>query len=264
MIKYIFYTVIPVLLFMSCTYNSLDEDPLVDCAGSTLDFTVISTDATCGQTDGNVEVIASGGETPYLYLLDNGASQTAAIFNDLASGNYLVTVLDNTTCSITKEIIIANKGGFQATASVTSSGCEESNGTITVLASDGVEPYLYKLNSGSGQSTGLFTSLSSGAYEVIVTDDTGCSFSIIKSILSGISYDSSVKPIIMNNCAVSGCHDGSTAQTNFSIFSNVKSSASAIKSRTQNKSMPKGANRTISQAEIDAIACWVDDGALDN
>lgn len=264
MIKYIFHIVISLMLFMGCTYNSLDKAPVADCAGSTLDFTFTSTDATCGQADGSLEVFASGGEPPYLYLLDNGASQSSTIFNNLTSGNYLVTVMDNTTCSITKEIIIVNKGGFQATASVTASGCEAANGTITALASGGVEPYIYNINNGPDQTMGLFTNLSGGSFEVIVTDDTGCSFSIIKTVPTGISYNDSVSPIIMNNCAVSGCHDGSNGQINFTIFTNVQHNSTSIKTRTQNKSMPKGNNRTLTQTEIDAIACWVDDGALDN
>jgi len=35
-----------------------------------------------------------------------------------------------------------------------------------------------------------------------------------------------------------------------------------MKARTQSRNMPK--EGTLTQAEIDAIGCWVDDGALNN
>ena len=49
----------------------------------------------------------------------------------------------------------------------------------------------------------------------------------------------------------------------FTVFSNIQSSASQIKSLTQSGAMPKNGSK-LSQTQLDAIACWVDDGALNN
>ncbi|MCX8489943.1 MAG: 2-polyprenyl-6-methoxyphenol hydroxylase, partial [Cyclobacteriaceae bacterium] len=73
---------------------------------------------------------------------------------------------------------------------------------------------------------------------------------------------SQIKPIIDTNCAISGCHVSGGIRTDLSQLSVIQSSASSIKTRTGNKSMPIG--RTLTQAQIDQIACWVDDGALNN
>lgn len=68
-------------------------------------------------------------------------------------------------------------------------------------------------------------------------------------------------PIIQKDCAISGCHNGSQSprlETNQEVIAN----AARIKSETQAGSMPR--NRTLSDQEIELIACWVDDGALNN
>jgi hypothetical protein len=66
-----------------------------------------------------------------------------------------------------------------------------------------------------------------------------------------------------NSCAISGCHDGSVSSLpNFSNLSVIQANASMIKSRTQSGNMPK--TGSLTQNQIDLIACWVDDGALDN
>lgn len=257
---------IPIVLLaavcMACTFNSLDEQPMLDCSTSTLDFTATTTDATCSQSDGSIVIAVTAGMPPYFYLIDDGQAQSSALFENLSSGIYEITVIDSLTCSITKEIAVASTGGFQAIADVTLSGCNATNGTITVLATNGTKPYAYKLNNGTEQSASLFSNLGAGEYDITVTDALGCDFSIVKSISTGISYDASVKPIIMNNCAISGCHNGTNNLPDFSVFSNVQSRASSIKTRTQSGNMPK--NGSITQAEKDAIACWVDDGAEDN
>ncbi len=256
------YLVIGGLVFLSsCASNSLDEDP-IDCSITTLSLISTVSDADCGSTNGVILLEVSGGVPPYKYQLDDGTAQTENEFNNLMAGSYTIVISDKNNCSITNSVSVAVTGGFQATATVTNSGCKTSNGSISIQASSGVEPYQYKLLGGTQQSNPVFGGLSSGEYEVIITDASGCEFSILKKVNTGISYNSSIKSIIANSCATTNCHDGSTSQTNFTNFSNVQSNASSIKSRTQSGSMPK--DGSLTQAQKDAIACWVDDGAKDN
>ncbi len=250
------------IIFTACTSNKIDDVPNVDCSVSTLDFTATLTDADCGSNNGKIEIKGAGGETPYKYLIDNGALQSSAIFENLAPGNYKVTITDNVACSTTKDVSVASTSGFSATGSVAASGCKTTNGTFTAAPNGGIEPYAYSLNGGTSQSDATFSNLGAGEYEILITDATGCDFSIVKMIPTGISYNTSVKSIIANSCATTGCHDGSSSQTNFTIFSNVQGKAADIKSRTQSGNMPK--DGSLTQAEKDAIACWVEDGALDN
>ena len=78
-----------------------------------------------------------------------------------------------------------------------------------------------------------------------------------------ITYTQDVEPIIQANCTVSGCHVPGTGLPNYQDFSTVQALAQEIKSRTGSGEMPKG-DRTLSMDEINAIACWVDDGAPEN
>ena len=64
------------------------------------------------------------------------------------------------------------------------------------------------------------------------------------------------------NCAISGCHNGVSRSNNFSEYASAKSFAKTIKSKTQDRSMPF--DGSLTQNQIDLIACWVNDGALQN
>ncbi|MCF6361249.1 MAG: SprB repeat-containing protein, partial [Cyclobacteriaceae bacterium] len=118
--------------FVSCTPNKIDEPSFVDCSISTLDFVTTTTDADCGQSNGGIVITASGGEPPYVYAINNPAMLTTSTIDNLVAGNYTIIITDNAKCSISKDVLIASKGGFQATASLTPSGCKTANGTITV------------------------------------------------------------------------------------------------------------------------------------
>jgi hypothetical protein len=54
------------------------------------------------------------------------------------------------------------------------SSCEISDGQINVFAQGGKEPYVFRLNDGSGQPGTSFPNLSSGIYTVTVRDKNGC------------------------------------------------------------------------------------------
>jgi len=52
----------------------------------------------CGEANGSLSVIASGGQGPYSYNWDNG--NTGANNTEIDAGNYSVTVTDNSGCSV--------------------------------------------------------------------------------------------------------------------------------------------------------------------
>lgn len=79
---------------------------------------------------------------------------------------------------------------------------------------------------------------------------------------TGTSWAVDIKPIMEKNCAITGCHNGVSRSNDFREFTSAKSHAKSIKSKTQDRSMPF--DGALTQNEIDLIACWVDDGALQN
>jgi hypothetical protein len=148
--------------------------------------------------------------------------------------------------------------------------CLTDNGSITINASGGVEPYMYKFGTSAFGSTNSFTGLKNGTYSIVVKDATDCPQTINAVVPrgdTGISFETDIKPILQTNCIKSGCHNGDNgADRNWSIFSNVQEKAQGIKTRTGNGTMPQDQVSTggLPQNERDLIACWVDDGAKEN
>ena len=81
-----------------------------------------------------------------------------------------------------------------------------------------------------------------------------------------ISYGQVIEPILMFNCAIPSCHDGSNPLLpDWTVFSNVQAAAPQIKERTGNRTMPpSNSGKILSARQVDDIACWVDSGALNN
>ena len=207
-------------------------------------------------------VIASTGEPPYSYRIGEGVTQETAKFENLAAGEYKVKVIDNLGCLVEKIALVANNNGLTVSATSTNSNCTSTNGSIKVSASNGVEPYQYQLDNDPPQASPDFA-VSPGIYVILITDNNGCEFVLSQLVKSNTSFTTNIQPIIANSCAVNGCHDGSNSSLpNFSSLSVVQANASMIKSRTQSGNMPK--TGSLTQNQIDLIACWVDDGALDN
>ena len=236
-------------------------DPVFDCAMSDLSSaeTVIGT--ACGTANGSVTLDISGGLAPYTISL-NGVMQTGTTINGLEAGIYDIVIEDARECTLNKQFSINNLNGVNASVALIEAGCGTNLGQIEVIASEGVAPYSYTLDMGADQSENIFEQLPAGQYQVTVKDANGCEFNLDALLTSGISYKDQVGPIIMNSCSVLGCHDGSSAQTDFRTLANIQSVSAGIKSRTQSGNMPK--TGSLTQEEIDLIACWVDDGALDN
>jgi len=158
-------------------------------------------------------------------------------------------------------------GTLDATAATTAdTECLTNNGTITVTATGGTPPYRFQFGTGAINTQSVYSNLKFGYYTITVRDTTGCLVFVNAWVHRGdtqISYNGVIKDIIGTNCATSGCHNGDNGPTiNWLQLSNVQRDALNIKTRTANHTMPPVGSLT--QDEIDKIACWVDDGAKAN
>ncbi len=63
--------------------------------------------ASCGQADGSLTLFTEEGVPPLTYSLNEGASQTASLFPDLARGRYEVIVRDGAGCEIRDSVEVA-------------------------------------------------------------------------------------------------------------------------------------------------------------
>lgn len=255
-------TLIAFALLWSCTSETLEEP--VDCTtdGPQISLDAI-TDATCGNADGSAQLSAIGGEGNYTFSTEGFTDEDTGIIASLPAGNYTFLVTDGNGCTDEIAGTVGNKDGVNITQITTvDAGCNGTAGQITVEATSGQMPYMYKLDAQDYQSNNSFTGLTNRVYEVMVKDADGCEFSESTTVKSGISYQNSVAPIIAGNCSVTGCHNG-TQFPDLRTYDVVAANAANIKSRTQNKSMPAGGG-SLTQSQIDQIACWVNDGAPNN
>jgi len=254
--------VIHILFFLTgCVYHSLPDEELCDMKPVLL--TVVSVEhADCGLQNGSFQVVASGGTEKFLYRVGNGLFRSTPTFSNLGAGSYEVAASDENNCADVIQVVIQNKNGLLLTVTTGNSGCEKSTGSITAMASNGVEPYEFSLDGGTFQPDSTFTSLSQGQYTLRAKDATGCETSQTVTVFAGTSFENEISPIISGNCAVNGCHNG-TQFPDLRTFTSIRANALRIKEQTQSRNMPQG-GRTLSQAQIDAIGCWVDDGAPNN
>ena len=85
------------------------------------------------------------------------------------------------------------------------------------------------------------------------------------SCAPNISLVQDIQPIITTRCAVPGCHISGAQPPNFSQTSVILNRAASIRTRTKNRTMPPPASGiTLTEAEIQMIDCWVQQGANEN
>lgn len=260
-------SLIVLLIFIcGCEYERIAA-PESDCDIEPFEVVIESVQNTsCAESSGEIVVMVNG-DGSFQYQINEGGFNENNVFSGLSAGTYTIEAKAvNTDCiSEAVEVKIENEDGLQLSLiEKNNSECGENTGSIIVEQEGGIEPIEYIINDDIVQSNPEFTGLENGDYTILARDANGCEAEISDiEIKTNISFSNNVKPIIANNCAVSGCHNGSQSP-NLSMDENIIQNASRIKSRTGNGTMPPAGRPDLTDAQIQTIACWVDDGALDN
>lgn len=220
----------------------------------------------CNASTGGLLIEASGGNGSLTYSLDGHNFQAENSFSQLAEGNYTITVRDEQNCQVQQDTVVETGSDIVlAISSINGSGCGTEEGTVKLQAQGGDGSYTYSMDGTDFREEDEFTGLAAGEHTFYVKDGRGCELSESYELKTGISFNSSIKEIIETNCAVSGCHIAGTGRADFTQFSAIQNNAETIKSHTQNGVMPpEGSGMTLTDNQIQAIACWVEDGAPQN
>ncbi len=136
-------------------------------------------ETTAGANDGTATTNVSGGTgSGYTFSWSNQAT-TSAVTN-LAPGNYSVTVTDQNGC--TNEVDFVIQAGqpdcsqLSLVLAPVATRCIDSNdGSVNAIPTGGMGTYQY--NWSNGMSTQDINNLSSGTYQLTITDQLGCSLS---------------------------------------------------------------------------------------
>lgn len=248
------------IVLTNCSNNT--EEAVIDCSLSDLTVSIVESTSPDCLAAGGITLQGEGGTAPYRYSLDGLNFQNDGTFSNLSAGDFEVFVEDADGCVRSLTITLeAGNSGIAINVIITESQCLDNTGSIEVNASGGNGIFTYSIDNGPNQAESSFSNLGVGSYVVKVIDGDGCESQREVQVKANTSLTNSIMPIIMNNCAITGCHNG-TQSPNLTARQAVISNAGRIKSETQARTMPR--NGSLSQNEIDLIACWVDGGALDN
>ena len=133
-------------------------------------------------------VTLSPGNNFAFYEWSNGVSGAMASSITVGGGTYSVTVTDSSACTSSASIRIIEETNLFVNITGTNVKCiGEQNGSVNITISGGIAPYLY--NWSNGFTTEDISSLTTGVYSVIVTDNIGCSATESVTIYEPSTFD---------------------------------------------------------------------------
>ncbi len=181
-------------------------------------ITATPTAASCfGGSDGAISIVVnSGGNAPFTYSIDNGATYvTGNSFPNLIAGTYPVRVRDANNCeSVPEDTIVAEPAQLMAEATITQVytclvDAEITVGNVTPT-SGGSGDYQYSINGGAwtASTTGgqTFTNLTDDTYSIRVRDAnaTSCEITLADVIIIPLPTEPALSTSVAYNCDGSG------------------------------------------------------------
>lgn len=183
----------------------------------------------------NLNAIATGGTPTYTYEWNNGLGNGPnKSVTPIASTTYTVTVTDINGCTATDQIKIIIYPNPSVTINKTDAKCGLANGSAIANATGGTASYTYIWSNGS--TTQMISNLSSGTYNVTVTDSKGCTATAMSTInkINGPSVDAGIDQEICsgNNATISAIATGGTANYSYMWDNGLGSGQSKLVSPT--------------------------------
>lgn len=183
------------------------------------------TDVLCnGDATGEVLISPIGGVAPYTVVWNTTPPQFGVEAVNLSVGFYTASITDINGCQGTTEIEISEPAtaleGSIATTAVSCNGL--SDGLATASISGGTPPYTYQWSAQPGIDAPSISSLEAGNFNLVVTDNNGCTleipFNILQPASLNINLVSSVDPTCneFDNGSISVNATGGTAPYTYS------------------------------------------------
>lgn len=162
----------------NCTYTQTID---INQPGAGVSASVSVTNVDCnGSSSGQIDLTTIGGTAPYIYQWNNGVITEDQ--SGVVAGTYTVVITDANNCVFTTSVVIDEPvAALSASPAVTDVACQgDASGSIDITAAGGTAPYTYQWNNGSSNED--LNGLTAGTYDVVVTDDNGCTFAATYTI----------------------------------------------------------------------------------
>jgi hypothetical protein len=239
------------------------------CAAKTITVTgtAINAGPVAGVANGSINASAAG-STGFTYRLGTGAFQASGNFTALAAGTYSITAKDADGCTKTQSFTIAYDPcigktlGISATSTASDKCAGTGTGSVTITGTGGTG-FTYQLGTGAFQISGIFNNVTVNTYAIAVKDGDGCvkTGSVTVAALPAGSLFMAVQAVIQTNCALSGCHAGSTPTggLNFTDDCTIVGSWDRIKARAVDAptTMPPAPRAQLSATDKQKILDWI-------
>ena len=180
-------------------------------------FVLATVDPTCPNfEDGQIQVFVEGGNPPYNYDWSgpDGFTSDTEDLDDLASGDYVLTITDDLDCVVVSETITLDEAPqviFDPDIQPqTCDGLE--NGSIDPGVSGGFAPYTFTWTGPNSFSSGdeVIADLAAGTYNLTVVDDHGC--------ITESSFEVPDGSIVVSDVVVNpACQDDATGSIDLDI-----------------------------------------------
>ncbi|KFF07209.1 T9SS type A sorting domain-containing protein [Flavobacterium reichenbachii] len=153
----------------------------------------------------SIVVTASGGQSPYLYSFDGGATYRPSNSYSAFPGLYSVIVRDANGCQFNTQFVSESPFPLTITSSLTDNEDCDGNRTLTVTTIGGTAPYVYSIGNGY-QAGNTFYNVLAGNYTVSVQDSKGC----IKNMSLSVTPPNVLKSTISIKNAI--CNGSATGE----------------------------------------------------
>ena len=137
-------------------------------------------DVSCfGEGDGRINLTISGGTPTFNYVWSNGLTENSNLQENVAPGNYRVTITDNNNCRLVSDDITMAQPSQILISSITANTIDNGNdGAVSVSANGGTGTLSYSWagpNSFSSDSRSVTGLSDFGEYCVTISDENNCS-----------------------------------------------------------------------------------------
>ncbi|MBR5984143.1 MAG: gliding motility-associated C-terminal domain-containing protein [Bacteroidales bacterium] len=142
-------------------------------------------DVSCyGGSDGKITVNVSGGTEPYNFALTEFMSQSSTynILENLSAGEHTIYITDAKGCTARANATVGSPERISVEYQIVDVSCKEAtDGEIHIAAEGGHPPFYITTDKESNKpldENAAVTGLGSGIYHLVVSDESGCTYSL--------------------------------------------------------------------------------------